>query len=39
MHHSLTTSGGLYHVVLLELEVQDALSETVQLGPVGGSVA
>lgn len=28
---SLTTSDALYHVVLLELEVQEALSETVQL--------
>ncbi|POS80828.1 hypothetical protein DHEL01_v200795 [Diaporthe helianthi] len=31
VHPSLTTSDALYHVVLLELEVQEALSETVQL--------
>lgn len=31
VHPSLTTTDALYHVVLLELEVQEALSETVQL--------
>lgn len=31
VHPSLTTSDALYHVVLLEVEVQEALSETVQL--------
>lgn len=31
VHPSLTTSDALYHVVLVELEVQEALSETVQL--------